>query len=388
MFDVIVVGGGPVGSYAAGELAGRGHRVVVCERKNIIGEDVCCTGIIGREAFSMLPLAQMAGSAIVREARAASLFSPSGRLIRVSKEETQAYIVHRPVFDAELARWAQGKGVEYLLGGGVRSVRSGGSSVAVDVSGRAAPLEAKVVVLACGFGSPLPQKLGMGTIGDFVVGAQCEIGIDGLNEVEVYFHRPDRSGFAWLAPTFEGRALAGLLTRRNPGENLKSFLEYVRLRGKVIKNEGKISYGSIPLRPLPRTYGPRVLVVGEAAGQVKPMTGGGIYYGLIGARALVEVLDEALKKEDFSPSRLRQYEKLWRASLGRELQLGYLARRVHERFTDGQIEWLFGWLGTDGVVDSMLAAEGSAFDWHGRVLLRALRHEPFRALWHSIRGAR
>ncbi|MBM2831094.1 MAG: hypothetical protein HW414_146 [Dehalococcoidia bacterium] len=220
MFDVIVVGGGPVGSYAAGELASRGHRVVVCERKNIIGEDVCCTGIIGSEAFSMLPLAQMVGGAIIREARAARLFSPSGRLVRVSKEEKQAYIVHRPVFDAGLARWAQGKGVEYLPGSEVRSVSFGGSSAVVEISGRATPLEAKVVVLACGFGSPLPQKLGMGTIGDFVVGAQCEIGIDGLNEVEVYFHRKLAPGFfAWLAPTFEGRALAGLLSRRNPGEN-------------------------------------------------------------------------------------------------------------------------------------------------------------------------
>ncbi|MBM2831093.1 MAG: geranylgeranyl reductase family [Dehalococcoidia bacterium] len=171
---------------------------------------------------------------------------------------------------------------------------------------------------------------------------------------------------------------------------MKSFLEYIRLWGKIIRNEGKISYGAIPLRPLPRTYGPRVLVVGEAAGQVKPMTGGGIYYGLIGARALVEVLDEAIKKEDFSPARLRQYEKGWRASIGRELRLGYLARIVQERFTDGQIEWLFGWLGSDGVVDSMLATSasgGSAFDWHGKVLLRALTHEPFRALWHSVRGA-
>jgi geranylgeranyl reductase family protein len=389
MFDVIVVGGGPVGSYTAGELATRGYRVIICERKYRVGDDVCCTGIIGREAFSSLPLNQIAGRTVVREARAARLFSPSGRLLRLSKEEPQAFIVHRPAFDAELARWAQEQGVEYLLGADVRGVGYEDSLVRVEIEGRAIPLEAKTVVLACGFGSPLPQRLGMGTIDDFVVGAQCEVEVVGQEEVEVYFSQKLAAGFfAWLVPTFEDCALAGLMSRHNPDENLRAFLANLQAKGKVTNGWGKMNFGAIPLRPLPKTAAPRVLVVGEVAGQVKPTTGGGIYYGLLGAQVLVEVLVQALECDDFSGTRLRQYESEWRSRLGRELRIGYLARRVYEKLSDKQIEWLFGCMGRDGVVDSLLAAEGFSFDWHGRLILNALKHESLRALWRSVRAMR
>jgi digeranylgeranylglycerophospholipid reductase len=86
----------------------------------------------------------------------------------------------------------------------------------------------------------------------------------------------------------------------------------------------------IPLRPLPRSHGERVLVVGDAAGQVKPTTGGGIYYSLVASDVAAETLRTALIEDNLSASSLSYYEKSWRSALSKELEVGYSARRIFE----------------------------------------------------------
>jgi flavin-dependent dehydrogenase len=128
----------------------------------------------------------------------------------------------------------------------------------------------------------------------------------------------------------------------------------------------------IPLSPIRRTYADRLVAVGDAAGQVKPTSGGGIYYGMLCAEAAAEVLAEALRRDDLSARFLSRYERAWRGRIGAEIRAGRLFRRIFERMTGEEIDAVFRVLASDGVLEEV-AAE-ARFDWHRGVILAMLRH--------------
>ncbi|MFC1906877.1 geranylgeranyl reductase family protein [Chloroflexota bacterium] len=372
LLDVIVIGAGPTGSYLAYKLADAGHEVLVLEREEGLGKTTCCTGIIGRECVNSFPVDEQA---IIRWVNSASLFSPAGKPFRVFREEKQACIVDRTAFDLAMAEQAQGRGAQYRLGGTVRDIKVGDSEVAVKVNqqGDESIHKARVAVVAAGFASRLTEKLGMGMFGDFVMGAQTEVSTRDFDEVEVYFGRKKAPGFfAWLVPTSPGKALAGLLSRRSPGIYLRKLLDNLLDEGKIVSADGELSYGGIPLKPLARTYTERLVVVGDAAGQAKPTTGGGIYYGLLCADIAANTLKMALKVNDLSAKNLSRYERGWKEKIGRELRVGYWSRKLYESLTDRQVERIFGIMKSSGIDRALLEAKELSFDWHSDILLRLL----------------
>ncbi|MFC2057253.1 geranylgeranyl reductase family protein, partial [Chloroflexota bacterium] len=269
-----VVGGGPVGSRIASRLAEMGCRVVVAEQKESLGEPVCCTGIISQECASYFAIDE---SVIFRRANSAKVFSPSDKLISLWRQEPQACIVDRAAFNVALARCAQSRGVEYVLGYPVESIEIGNDRVSVtsNLRGGAKSFEARAVVIATGFAPKLVEELGLGKVGDFVMGVQAEVETTGVDEVEVYLGQKIAPAFfAWLVPTSSQRALVGLLSRRSPGFYLRRLMSSLLAQGKIASTEVELRYGGVPLKPLTRTYSDRVMVVGSAAGQVKPTTGG------------------------------------------------------------------------------------------------------------------
>lgn len=382
MYDVLVIGAGPVGSYLAYTLASRGHKVAVFEQRPVVGEEVCCTGIVGKECFDRFRIAE---ASIAARANSCRLFSPSGRSLRLWKETVQAYVIDRTAFDSELGRRAQEEGVEYFLSTKVNDVAVVDHHVTAEVEygGGVGNVDGKVVIISNGFGFSLPRRLGLGQVGDFVLGAQAEVDVLGIDEVEVYFGQDIAPGFfAWLVPTSAGKALVGLLSRRSPGLHMRKLLSKLFAEAKIASAEAKIAYGGIPLKPLPRTYGERVVAVGDAAGQVKPTTGGGIYYGLLCADLAADTVDEALGDGDLSARRLRSYEKGWKQMLARELQIGYWGRRLYERLSDGQIDHMFGVVQSNQIHEALLQSPDFSFDWHGDSILKAVRHGALRqAIW-------
>ena len=389
---MIIVGGGPVGSYTAFKLAEAGYDVVVLEQKERVGEVVCCTGIVSQECVRAFGIDD---SVILWRANSARLFSPSGSLLRVWREETQACILDRVAFDVSMAGRAQGGGAKYALGNQVSDIRVGNDRVVVEVACQEERLnfEARAAVIATGFGSKLIERLGLGKVGDFVVGAQADVDINGVDEVEVYFGQETAPGFfAWLVPTMPGRARVGLLSRHSPGQYLKKLISSLVAQGKVVSPEAEISYGSIPLKPLARTYGERLLVVGDAAGQVKPTTGGGIYYGLLCADIATDTLHQALKSDELSAGSLARYEREWKKKLKRELEIDYYARKFYERLSDERIDRIFDIIKSNNIAQDLLDEEDLSFDWHGKVMLRLMGHRalskafrmmklPFRLRW-------
>ncbi|MFC2123159.1 NAD(P)/FAD-dependent oxidoreductase, partial [Bacteroidota bacterium] len=346
--------------------------VLVLEKAEGLGSKTSCTGIIGRECASSFPVEE---HVILRWANSARIFPPSGKSLRVFRDERQACIIDRPAFDRSMAEQAQGRGAQYRLGSPVREVKVGGSGVTVEVSspGEGSTYNARVAVVAAGFGSRITEKLGLGTVGDFVMGAQAEVSTHDVDEVEVYFGRKIAPGFfAWLVPTTSGKALAGLLSRRSPGIYLRKFIDTLQIKGKIVSIDSDLSHGGIPLKPLARTYGERLMVVGDAAGQVKPTTGGGVYYGLLCAEIAANTLITALKADDLSAKNLSRYERDWKNKLARELSVGYWSRKLYEHLTDRQVDRIFGIMKSSGIDRALLEAKELSFDWHSDIMLKLL----------------
>jgi digeranylgeranylglycerophospholipid reductase len=375
LYDVIVIGGGPVGSYVAFKLAEMGHGVAVLERHKQPGEQVCCTGIISQKCITAFAIDE---NVILRQANSAKLFSPSGTLIRLWREQTQAGIVDRAALDMAIAGRAQDKGAEYLPNSLTSDIQVGDDRVRVEAvrQGKKLNLEARAAVVATGSGSKLVERLGLGKVGDFVTGAQAEVETDGIDEVEVYLGQETAPGFfAWLVPTSPPKALAGLLSRHSPQLYLKRLMSSLQAQGKIARDNAEPCYRGIPLKPLPRTYGERLLVVGDAAGQVKPTTGGGIYYGLLCAHIAADTLHHALKDDNLSAKTLANYQRRWRKKLGRELEISYYARKLYERLSDKQVERMFNLIKSHGIDQALLQAEDLAFDWHGEAVIRLMGHK-------------
>jgi len=354
------------------KLAGMGHDVVVLEQKEKLGGRVCCAGIISQECVNSFAIYD---NVVLRRGISAKLFSPSGRLLRLWRQETQACIIDQAAFDMAIANQAQGEGAQYVLNSLVRNIKVGDDGVRVGAvrQGEGLNFEARAVVIATGFGSRLVEGLRLGKIGNFVMGTQAEVETIGVDEVEVYFGQEVAPGFfAWLVPTSPPKALVGLLSRRSPGLYLKKLISSLLAQGKIVSDEAELSYRGISLKPLARTHSDRLIVVGGAAGQVKPTTGGGIYYGLLCADIAANNLHRALDNDDLSSRNLASYEREWKKKLGRELKIGYWARKFYEHLSDRQVDKVFDIIKSNGIDEALLKTDDLSFDWHGGVILRLL----------------
>jgi digeranylgeranylglycerophospholipid reductase len=384
--DIAIIGGGPVGSWTAYRLATLGYKVTVLEKRPGLGEKHCCTGIISQECAIKY---NVTADLIFRQVNSAKIMSPSGLSIKVKRPETQAYVVNRQAFDQSLAAKAQSSGVEYLLNSRVEDIvpKSNGIQIQVVENGKVSFLTAQSAVLATGFNASLVKKLGFKQPEYFVAGAQAEVSVNNLPEIEVFFNQELAPGFfAWLVPTSKGKALAGLLTNQSPGLHLREWLARLEASGKIGQHKTRVHFGGIPLKPLARTFSRRLMIVGDAAGYAKPTTGGGIYFGLLGADMAADTLHQAFEAGDFSARYLSQYEQNWRKKLGPELRVELLVRRFYEHLNNKQIEKMFSLLKSSGLVDSLLKEETLSFDWHGGLMLKILKLGALSGLGRLLRS--
>lgn len=374
MYDIIIVGGGPIGSHTAKCLAENGHKILVLDKKPRIGDSVCCTGIVGMECVNTFNIEDRL---ILRKVDSARLFPPSGKELFIRRPEPQACILDRVAFDIAMAERAQSAGAEYSLNNRVMDIKIDEGGATVSISGRCknTKVQGRAVVIATGFAPTFMRRLGLDAYGDFTIGVQAELETSGNEHVEVYFGDIAPGFFSWLVPTTASTARIGLLMRKTPGIYLKKWLKQLETQGRIASHFAEFSYGAIPLRPLPRTFGERLVVVGDAAGQVKPTSGGGIYYGLIGAETAAATLRAALEEGDLSARRLARYQRNWKKKLGRELTVGYWARRIFERLSQPQIDRIFEIVQSGNIDEAMLKAKDLSFDWHSKTILRLVKYQ-------------
>jgi len=386
LYDTAVIGGGPVGSQVAYQLAGKGYDIVVLEQKDTLGGAVCCTGIISQGCFDYYVVDK---SLLYRQANSAKIFSPSGDFLRPWREEPQACIIDRSALNTAFAIRSQKKGAQYRINSQVRAIKVHDDRVEIEsgLQGRDhSVIEARTVVIATGSASKLVEGLGFGKTGDFAMGVQAEVETVSLDEVEVYLGKKIAPEFfAWLVPTSPNRGLVGLLGRHRVKFYINRLIASLSAQGKIVSTEAEISYAGVPLGPLGKTCSDRILVVGSAAGQVKPTTGGGIYYGLLCADIAADTLDKALEGDDLSAKSLSKYEKGWKKRLGGELQMGRWSRKFFEMLSDKQIDRIFDIINSTGIDKELLESDDLSFDWHGKAVLKLIGH---RVLSRTIKSMR
>jgi len=360
-YDVVVVGGGPAGALAGAAAAQAGAKVLLVERAT--RAPARCTGLVSPQAVELLAIPP---SLIQEEIRAARLHSPCGHVLELSSPKTKGYVIDRATLDRLLLARAAETGVD--VRGGVAAtgyqegvVHTTYGKVSCDVViGADGPLSA----VARWAGLPRPKEL--------LVGLQAIVRAEIPREqVEVFLGRQVAPGFfAWAVPAGEGEVRVGLATQH--GKVARKLLDrLLAVRFPQAEVVAKVA-GLIPIGPPPSTTAGRVLLVGDAAGQVKPTSGGGLYFGAICACLAGRLAAQG-------PSALGEYEESWRAEIGEELSFGLRARHVLKHLSDVDIDRAFAAL-NDGKLLEFLA-ERADID-RPSALLRAVLGRP--ALWGRL----
>jgi digeranylgeranylglycerophospholipid reductase len=379
--DIVVVGGGPCGSYSAYTAAKLGVEVLVCEEHEEVGAPKHCAGHLSISSLERLGI-RVPRAAIENEIKGAVFCSPSGKQFVLRCRAPVTYVVNRELFDKHLAELATKAGVKYRFKSRVKSLLLDSGSVkgvALKGEGR---VEANVVIDAEGCSSKLLKKTGLqGLKGSMMVkGIQAEVDrVEGTEEdmVEVYLGNKVAPGFfAWIIPRKDGSAKVGLATESgDPQKYLRRFMEKHPVASEKLKKSRVtgLSVHPIPLAgPIPKTFSDGFLVVGDAASQVKPTTGGGVIFGLTCAGVAGEVAYEAVKMQDFSEAFLSRYQRRWKRLVGFDLAAMLRMRRMLDSLSDSRIDGMIDLCRKLGV-DSVLEKVGD-LDFQGRTLIPMIKY--------------
>jgi digeranylgeranylglycerophospholipid reductase len=382
-FDVIIVGGGPSGLQTARLLAEQGLRAGVFEKKEEIGDDVVCTGIVGRDLFRKFGIPE---DSLLGDLRSIAVVGPSGRSILYDHPSAFAGIVDRGRFDRSLAETARRAGAEIRTGTRVVSVVVSSKGVRLRTrseAGESGICTATLLILATGIRHEFQSGLGLGSPRAFLRGVQSEAEVSAGAIPSIYLGTGIAPGaFGWAVPTTPGRMKIGLITEGDPRRSFRGLLDALKLVNGRGAAEKTMRIKPIAQGLVARTSGERVLMVGEAAGQVKTTTGGGIYFGLLGARVASDIVLKAFQVGDFRASFLSEYDRLWRAVLKREILVGHYVRKAFAALDDRQIERLMDVARQDGVIP-IVRAKGQ-FDWQSGLIVDLLRKTPVFRMFGEI----
>jgi geranylgeranyl reductase family protein len=375
-----VIGGGPAGTITARWLAARGHDVVLLEEHASIGSPVHCTGLMGADAFSEFDLPR---EVILGEAVTARFWGAAGQSVAATSARLRPVIIDRAAFDQKLAARAEAAGADIRRGCRAETVSPGSDAVAITVGLDRPAIRARACVLACGASYRFHRALGLGLPDLFLQSAQLETPFPSRPEIEVRFGREVApSGFAWLVPVDRAavpHARIGLMSATKVRQRFTALL--TQLCDSAGLDPAAIPaprLKMLPLGPVSRTYADRVVAVGDAAGLVKPTTGGGIHYSLLSGSLAAETLDDALRRDRLSARSLARYERRWRRRLGQEIRVGLAFRRLAARLSDDSIDEIIELARVNGVIP--LLQETATFNWHRKAAIALLGHPAFRRI--------
>jgi len=378
MYDIAVIGAGPIGSYIAGELASTGFSVALIEEHAEIGKPVQCAGLITPRTFDITGRR----IAVLNSITGAQIHAPDGRKIEIDGGKEMAAVIDRSLFDRSLAEEAIRKGAELMLGTSIRSLERREnekiilSSVKDD---RKTEIESRMVIGADGIQSITSRYPGMRIERRVFSGFEIETTevVTPPNKVDIFISRGVAPGFfAWIVPTGDGGGRVGLAAPGNAHGYFKN-LERHREWGTYFDANKAYHYiaGGIHIGPpAERSYSDDTLIVGDAAGQVKATSGGGIYMGLRAAVHAVSAVKEALEKEDTSASSLKVYQDRWVSDIGKELNTAYRIHRIYASLTDRQLNRIFAMLDKKEVLDT-IERHGDV-DYPSKLVLPLLKAEP------------
>ena len=353
--DVLVVGGGPAGSTAAFRLAERGHSVQVVEEHPRIGQPVQCAGLVSQRVLDLAGSTSFVRTAV----RGATVFGPSLGSVAFKAPEPRAFVIDRAGLDVYLSERAARAGAVVrtaLRFDGVVGRANGRTTVRLTgADGSVLEIAARLVIGADGVSSAVARAFRLRRPVEILPAYEAEFpkSPGDVDQVEVYLGRRFAPGlFGWWIPDGRGGARVGIACDAD-GTSARVYfghlLDYLQRRfGERLVNPSAVLVSGIPIGNVPKTHGAGVMLVGDAAAQVKPLSGGGIFTGMRCAEILAGVADAALRRNDLSEAALAAYDRLWRAELGEEFRKALYLRRILTRLNDADL---------DGIVAALQGAE-------------------------------
>jgi digeranylgeranylglycerophospholipid reductase len=365
-YDVAVIGAGPAGAMASKYAALNGARTLLIEEHASIGSPVQCAGLISKGAITECEIGE--GSFVLAKMKGAFVYSPGGDELTIRGKNVKAYVIDRKIFDRALVERSLDAGVELMLKTRFTGLLKGGISALS--SGEKKEIQADIVIGADGIMSNVGRAAGISRCKKFLSGIQFEAPYDAKDEefVEIFTGNKIAPGFFGWAVPFGQMARIGLA--KNMGDRpalhyLEELMKHPVLASRYIGSRIEHVVGGIPLGQPDKTVMGNVMLVGDAAGQVKPTSGGGVYMGAVCAKIAGEVAARAARKK----AGLEEYEKRWRSAVGRELAIGMMIHKSIGKLSDENMNEFIAFLNSPGMSESI--TEYGDMD-HPSVLLKEL----------------
>ncbi len=355
-YDVVIAGGSVAGLLCAREISSNGFSVLIIEEDYEIGTPEHCGGLVsiaGLAELGIIPFKKTFDHMI----ESAKITSPNGTSFTINSKKQKVVEISRRELDKQIAFQAQKNGAEIRVRTSFQEITDNGIRTSDE------EINCKIFVDARGMSS-LIHKDRTGILSS----AQYEIYADWIKKgkVEVIFDQEKYPGFfAWIIPSGEGKGKIGVAGR---GIKVSETLE------GILKEKGKFStirkiFAPIWIKgPIKNFVEGKTVIIGDAAGQAKPTTGGGIFTSGMGGVYAGQAISEFLKNGN--SSELDQYQKKWMARFGKEFKKQLLARKILERIDNNTINKLFEII-TPEILKEI--SEKDDFDFHTRSIIKLLR---------------
>jgi len=373
-YDAIIVGGGPAGLVAARVIAEKGFKVTLLEKELHLGTKPC------GEACSLRTLtdssADPKGDFIAQEIKGALIYAPGGKSVSLEGQSGVGYILNKALFLQHLASRAAEAGADILMNHPVVDLeRKGGL---INVRTRGMELETSLVLGADGFASTVAKRLGFEKLGErelitCIQYLMVNCNLNNEQKVEFYLGREVAPlGYVWVFPKGKRKANVGIGVRGSPA---KPYLDkFIKDHPKVFAKARAIGIEAAPVTIgglLERIVDDNVMLIGEAAGQVIPLTGAGIHSGIAGGQMAAQTAIDALEEGAFSRGNLMSYPRRYNEHWGKRIRDSLKALRVIERLGDDDLNMLAEVIDSEDILD---LANGLDI---ARVSRKFLRHPLF-----------
>ena len=353
-YDIAVIGAGPSGVMAAWKAANAGSRTVLLEREENPGRKVCAEGVldIALADAEIEPTDEFVSSKIV----GAILYAPDESK-RVDVKGA-GFVLDKPRFLSILAERAKSSGAEIRYGATVEEITRDGESVLVSGKRGNIPytLRCKIVVGCDGVASLLARRFFKRDKYSVVAALQYDMSnckIQDESKLHIYVgHHKAPSGYIWIFPKGHGEANVGIGVK---GSNAKQLLDNFVQDHPGMFSEAIIQKSlaaPVPVGGEVSLYvQDNMMLCGDAAGQVIPLTGAGIHTGIAAGKIAGEVAAKAVAEGNFSASRLKEYQERFDAYFGTRISNSLKALESFEKFSDDDLNIITEYLEGQDLVD-------------------------------------
>ncbi len=355
-YDVLVIGAGPAGSIAAKTAAENGLDVLLIEKRQEIGDPVRCAEGVNKE--NLKKHVEIDNRWICADLKASCIYAPDGTKIEMAEEISGGevgYVLERKVFDRALAEQAAKAGAEVRV-----KTRATGLIIEDDFVkgarlmhlGKEYDVRARIVIGADGVESKVGRWAGIDTSLkpiDIETCAQYLIAGADVNQEYCEFYIGNDAapgGYIWIFPKGEGKANVGIgilgskmrKFKPRPVDYLNSFIEKKFPDASIIE----VVFGGVPVSgSIEKTSVNGLMIVGDAARQSDPITGGGILNAMDAGKMAGEAAYAAISAGDVSLGKLEEvYEKRWRATIGHDIDMSLIVKNCFINLTDENLNSL------------------------------------------------